>query len=118
MFDDSIPIEHIDPDVLTLHPVVYLFPQLSEDRFESLVNNIRANGQIDPVWITSNGEIFDGRHRWRAAKLLGKKVLCRRLKDSGAEILTNMIDRVIAQHIERRHLTRSQRSLALARLRK
>ena len=114
MFSNDAKIEEKDTDLLTLHPVVFLFPELRDKEFSKLTDSIAAMGQIDPVWITSDNQIFDGRHRWQAQKKLGNKVLCRTLKDTDTELLTTIIDRVIAQNLGRRHMTKSQRAIVAA----
>ena len=116
LFSNDAIMEVLDPDTLTLHPVVLLFPELNARDFEALVNSIRAHGQIDPVWITNENEIIDGRHRWRAQKKLGSQVQCRRLKNYHPELLTSIIDHCIAQNLTRRHLNKDQRAVIAADL--
>lgn len=45
-------------------------PDMKETEFRALVEDIRAHGQLLPIW-TSGGEIIDGRKRWRACQELG-----------------------------------------------
>lgn len=116
VFSDNSPIEFISAEDLSLHPVALLFPELSGYEFKKLVNDIRAKGQIDAVWITSENEIFDGRHRWKAQKELGNKVMCRRLKNFKPELLSTIIEYAISQNLNRRQLSPSQRALIAATL--
>lgn len=118
LFSNDATLEVLDPDTLTLHPVVFLFPELNQTDFDALVNSVRAHGQIDPVWITSDNEIIDGRHRWKAQKKLGRGVQCRRLKNFAPELLTSVIDHCIAQNLNRRHMNKDQRSIVAASLEK
>ena len=57
---------------LRVHPSVKEAWELPDDdgRFLGLVSDIRDNGILDPLRITVSGEVVDGRHRLRAAKLL------------------------------------------------
>lgn len=57
---------------LPFHPVVQLFPELEPEAFNSLVDDIRKHGLQDPIVIW-NGQIVDGRHRYRACMALGIK---------------------------------------------
>lgn len=118
LFSNDATLEVLDPDTLTLHPVVFLFPELNQTDFDALVNSVRAHGQIDPVWITSDNEIIDGRHRWKAQRKLGAQVQCRRLKNFAPELLTSVIDHCIAQNLNRRHMNKDQRSIVAAALEK
>jgi len=118
LFSNDAKLEVLDPAKLTLHPVVFLFPELNAMEFDALVNSVRAHGQIDPVWITNENEIIDGRHRWLAQKKLGAKVQCRRLKNYTPELLTSIIDHCIAQNINRRHMTKDQRSIVAVTMEK
>ena len=52
------------------HPISELFPLLDGDGFDALVNDIRRNGVIEPVWV-HEGKILDGRNRYRACQKLG-----------------------------------------------
>ena len=56
--------------VLTRHPVCKLFPPLSTDEFEALVEDIRRNGVSVPV-LVHQGQILDGWHRYQACQRLG-----------------------------------------------
>lgn len=118
LFSNNATLEILDPDSLTLHPVVFMFPELNPTDFDALVNSVRAHGQIDPVWITNDNQIIDGRHRWRAQKKLGQQVQCRRLKNFAPELLTSIIDHCIAQNINRRHMNKDQRAVVAASMEK
>ena len=57
---------------LTPHPGLKELWELPahDTRFERLVESIRTSGILDPLKVTADGKIIDGRHRWRAAKVL------------------------------------------------
>jgi hypothetical protein len=50
---------------LTFHPLADLFPMLDGVAFERFVEDIRANGQLQPI-VIHEGQILDGRNRYRA----------------------------------------------------
>ncbi|MHB8520707.1 MAG: hypothetical protein ACYDH9_08105 [Limisphaerales bacterium] len=64
------------PAELREHKILSAWPVLAADDedFVNLRENIREFGINDPLKITDQGEIVDGRHRWRAAKAL--KLVC------------------------------------------
>lgn len=54
----------------TQHEVGKILPQLDNDEYQSLKNDIKLNGQILPAWLY-DGKILDGWHRYKACKELG-----------------------------------------------
>lgn len=65
-------IEFRDPAELTVHPVAKKLPSWSksDERFFSLVEDVRDRGIDQPLKIDAEGRILDGRECWRAAKQL------------------------------------------------
>ena len=55
---------------MRLHPVAKLFPRMPEDEFEGLCADIKEHGVRQPI-LVHEGEILDGRHRWKACEQLG-----------------------------------------------
>lgn len=58
------------PGRLNAHPAADLFPLLEGGAFAALVEDIRANGQQQPILIYED-QILDGRNRWRACEAIG-----------------------------------------------
>ena len=97
------------------HPACLLLPEMSEDEFRALVEDIRVNDLRDPIVIDENGDIIDGRHRWQAILELGRgMVLQPRVLHGYSE--AEKVARVMSENIMRRHLTTQQRAAIAAEL--
>lgn len=100
-----------DPETLTLHPLTDLFPVMSEAEFSFLLRDIERHGIREPL-VVVEGQILDGRHRWKAAKQLSlSTVPIREWSDSG-----DPLDGVVSLNLHRRHLDESQRAMVGARI--
>jgi len=91
------------------HPFAGLFDLLSTRELADLSENIAAHGQREPVMIHRN-MILDGRNRYRACRLKGLPVRYEQFAGTNDEAL----DYVISKNVYRRHLSSSQRALAMA----
>lgn len=99
--------------LLKAHPAAALFPMMQPDELEQLAADIKANGQHEPIIVTSENLILDGRNRLEA---------CRR---AGVEPEFTTWDReddgisptqwVLSKNLHRRHLNESQRGIVAAR---
>lgn len=94
---------------LTAHPISNIFPLIEGDQFEELVDDIRAHGVREPVWVFE-GQILDGRNRYRAADLAGVDCPIR------AYAGDDPVSFVISLNLKRRHLNESQRGMVAAKL--
>lgn len=74
------------------------------DEYAALRDDIKTNGQLEPIW-TLRGEIIDGRHRYRACQELGIDPTTREWRGTGS-----VVNFVISENLRRRHLTASQRA--------
>ena len=55
----------------SIHPACEKWPWPSDAEFDKLVDDIRANGLINDIWITGDGAILDGKVREKACSVAG-----------------------------------------------
>lgn len=91
------------------HPFATLFPLLSQSELDDLASDIAANGLRDAVML-HRGMILDGRNRYRACLLKETAVRYELFNGTNDEAL----DYVISKNVHRRHLSATQRALAMA----
>lgn len=93
--------------MMEFHPYAELFPLLDGDDFEKLKADIAENGLQQPVLLSSDGRIADGRNRYRACYELGidPDYITHRGDDA------SLLKRVISLNLHRRHLTAGQRAM-------
>lgn len=84
-----------------IHPAANLFPMMTEDEFDELVDDIREHGQILPI-ILQDDKILDGRNRAMACHRLGKTPKVESLN------CDDPISWAISANAKRRNLTKSQ----------
>lgn len=92
-----------------IHPLANLFPAMGESEFAAFVEDIKANGVREPVWIYE-GRIIDGRHRFVAAT--ENNILCPEREYEGSDPLGF----VLSLNLSRRHLNESQRAMVAAKI--
>jgi len=93
---------------LTAHPAAEIFPRMSEREFQQLKDDIDVNGQRQPI-IKCDGQILDGRHRYRACTELGVEPRCEEYAGN------DPLGFVIGANVLRRHLSTSQRAMSAAK---
>ena len=98
--------------VLRVSDVSAASPDMDNDQFNELVEDIRKHGQLVPIW-KSGDEIIDGRKRARACSMLGIPV---RAVNMFADMDQAECSRSL--NILRTHYTASQRSMFAARMAK
>ena len=86
------------------HEIANFFPMMSPDEFESLKQDIRANGLRTPVLLYEN-KILDGRNRYAACREIGVK------PDTIEYVGNDPVGHVISLNLVRRHLNTSQRAM-------
>lgn len=88
-----------------IHDAANLFPMMSAEEFRGLVEDIRENGQLEPV-VFWKDQLIDGRNRWKACQELGIDVLTSEVDDE-----TDPLKWVVSHNLHRRHLNESQRAM-------
>ena len=91
------------------HPLSEIFPPLEGAEFDSLVEDIRAHGLIQPL-VMYQGKILDGSNRWRACEKLGIKPKTIDYRGS------DPVGHVLSLNLSRRHLTPGQRAMIAEKL--
>jgi 16S rRNA G966 N2-methylase RsmD len=89
-----------------IHPAADLFPLMQGDEFEALVESVKTQGLREPVWLTKDGELLDGRNRVRACQAAGVKPEFRQY--DGDDPVAFVWD----TNVTRRHLTETQIGVA------
>jgi 16S rRNA G966 N2-methylase RsmD len=90
---------------LQTHPAADLFPLMDGQEFDELVQDIKANGLIEPVWLTKEKLLLDGRNRYRACAVAGAELQYRTYE--GAD----PIGFAVSLNLKRRHLTEGQKAM-------
>ena len=93
-----------------VHPAAELFPMMTDAEMSALVNDIRENGQDEPIEIDADGLLIDGRNRAKACEQLG--IEPQRRIFHGSDVWQH----VISRNLHRRHLTEPQRAMIAARI--
>lgn len=96
---------------LRLHPEAEAIPAMRPEEHDGLLEDIEEHGVQVPLDILEDGIILDGRHRWRVAATLGIAWLpCRVVRPADPFLY------MWRMAVVRRHLTRGQRAMMVARL--
>lgn len=101
-------VPHKDNQPLAIHPDAERIPEETPEHFATLKAEIERDGLRVPIAICQ-GQILDGRHRYRACVELGIQPRFEYLPDD-----TDTLAYVIAMNVTRRHLTTSQRAISAA----
>ena len=92
---------------LTTHPLAEYWPEMTADEYSELLASVKQNGVREPIFLL-DGQVLDGRHRYRAAIELG--VDCK-MRDFPAG--HDPTDFVVDRNARRRHLSASSRARAV-----
>ena len=88
---------------MKFHKIADFFPMMETEEFDNLVEDIKKNGLIEPIWIYKN-QILDGRNRFMACRAAEIEPKYRDYKGDDPMAFA------MSLNIERRHLTPSQRA--------
>lgn len=83
------------------HRLASYFPIMEDEKFEKFVEDIKENGQLEPI-VTYQGEILDGLNRYRACQRLGIEPKFTEYKGD------DPLHYVISINVHRRHMSVSQ----------
>ena len=89
-----------------VRPLASLLPLVQGKEFDALVEDVRANGLHEPIWLHPDGSILDGRNRMRACLEAGVEPRFRTWDEKGSEV-----DFVLSANLLRRHLNETQQAL-------
>ena len=95
-----------------VHPAANLFPMMSGKAFDELVEDIRENGQQEPVTFYC-GKVLDGRNRLKACEILDIEPEAVELDEA---IVTDPVAWVLSMNLHRRHLSETQREAIAAKV--
>lgn len=91
--------------ILQNHPISNIFPSMSPEDYARLVESIRVNGLLEPIWLFDD-QILDGRHRYRACNETGTKPKFQIFTGNEEAAMAFSLSR----NLERRHLTTEQKA--------
>jgi len=89
---------------MKFHKYSHYLPLVEGEEYKKLVEDIRKNGLLEAIW-TYEGQILDGRNRYRACKDAGVKPRYREYDGDSPMAF------VVSMNVRRRHLTIGQLSL-------
>src|SRR5690349_3651612 len=90
---------------IAFHEIANIFPLLQGEELASLVEDIRENGLIEPIWLYED-KILDGRNRYTACCEAGVEPTFREYEGD------DPIGFVISLNIKRRDLTSTAKAIA------
>jgi protein gp37 len=91
--------------IVGVHPAAELFPSMADDEYAALVADVQENGFSQPVVVTSDGLLLDGRNRLLVSWDVQLDVHIRRFDPSSP------VQFVLSENLHRRHLNTGQRAL-------
>lgn len=100
-----------EEDVFTRHELSAVFGDMSAADFKELVNDIRMNGQLDPITVIGT-EVIDGWHRYRACMEVGVEPIVEDYVDE----MGSVESLVLTRNLHRRHSSAEERARAAAKV--
>ncbi len=110
---ESTAIEPVSAGEMQFHGMANVFPMMPETskEFKALVDDMKEHGQREPILLSRDGRILDGRNRYRACRKLGTEPAVRTY--DGDESPSVLMELVLSLNIHRRHLTPKERAEAV-----
>jgi ParB-like chromosome segregation protein Spo0J len=96
-----------------IHPLADVFPEMGEMELRELTQDIKANGQLEPI-VIHQGKILDGRNRYLACKLAGVEPTT--IEFNPVATCRTAEEYVWSMNVQRRHLRADQRREVIAKL--
>lgn len=97
--------QSIEQQEYSFHRYANIFPMMSADEFQSLVEDLREFGLRDKIWLFQ-GQILDGRNRYIGCQKAGIIPVFQTFR--GTE--ESALQAVLSWNLERRHLSSSQKA--------
>lgn len=95
----------MDETLREYHDVSMIFPMMGEEEFQTLKEDIKTNGLLEPIWIDADGKIIDGRNRHKAC-IETNTPMKFKVWNNGQ----SLVSFVVSLNLKRRHLSASQRA--------
>lgn len=95
-------------EITGVHPYADKFPMLPQAELEELAQSIRESGLRQPIVVTVDGLILDGRNRFQACRMAG--IEPETVVYEGSDLAEYVLD----ANITRRNMTTGQRAMATA----
>lgn len=93
--------------MLPFHPYANIFPLIEGPAFEEFCENLRADGRLHDKIVMHEGQILDGRNRYRGCEAVG---ITPHFRTFNPEIEGDPLTYVISKNLHRRHLDDRQRA--------
>jgi ParB-like chromosome segregation protein Spo0J len=97
-----------------VHPVAAIFPMLYGEDYLELKASIEADGLLAPIVVDDDGVLIDGRNRAKACQDLAIEPRLVLLSEVAPGVDASTY--ILASNISRRHLSKGQRAMAVARV--
>lgn len=91
-----------------VHPFADAFPLIEGEEFDELVRDIKQNGLREPIVITRDKVLIDGRNRYRACIEASVDVVHETLGSRYTEKM--ILDLIVSKNLARRHLNQGQKA--------
>jgi hypothetical protein len=108
-----VPLEQIiaaHHTIKGIHPAADLLPLMSDEVFHAVCLDVKAQGFLEPVEITQDDLLLDGRNRIQIGQTLGIDPPIRRVNPP------DPVAYVIGKNVSRRHLSVGQRAMVAEKL--